>query len=258
VASHDGEGYYDVRLGAAAYAPIVGAFGALAVPAIVVVFTAAKSHHSADFTFAAGLLVLGMIGSVLGAFGLAAIGAESDPTANLGPAVMLIGIPVVISIVSILGAFEVLSVVYLSRSAALFVAIVGAVALFGVVLSAFAIVDSTGLETINSEKRDEWLNKQWLKTREQAYSFMNRALLVGSIPPVVGVIARIAVRPDLVHAVGVNTIVGFGLLLTVGASVWGVLRTSHRKEERAITCREACASLGFIGIYSLVLLISLP
>ena len=37
------EGKYDLRKGAAAYAPIVGAFGALAVTAIVVVFTVAST-----------------------------------------------------------------------------------------------------------------------------------------------------------------------------------------------------------------------
>jgi hypothetical protein len=48
------EGGYDARLGAAAYAPIVSAFGALAVTAIAEVFTAASNTRPVYVAFATG------------------------------------------------------------------------------------------------------------------------------------------------------------------------------------------------------------
>lgn len=113
------EGRYDIRQGAAAFAPIVGALGALAVPAIIVLFTSRQESVASRGPFlslAAGLLIVAMIGSLTGALGLAAIGAEQDLTANLVPATMFLLMPVVISIVAILAAFEVLAALYLPES----------------------------------------------------------------------------------------------------------------------------------------------
>ena len=66
------EGRFDVRHAAAAFAPIVGAFSALAVTAIVVLFSVPpqQSAYSAPFVaLAAGLLVIAMISSFAGSFG---------------------------------------------------------------------------------------------------------------------------------------------------------------------------------------------
>ena len=104
------EGYYDLRQGAAGFAPIVGALGALAVPAIVVLFTAKSSPKDSVFVaLSAGLLIVGMISSLTAAFAMAGIAAERALTANLPPAIIFAGVPVVVSMVSILGAFEVLT-----------------------------------------------------------------------------------------------------------------------------------------------------
>src|SRR4051812_28131439 len=98
------EGWYDLRKGASAYAPIVGSFGSLAVTAIVVVFTVSAGRiPQTQVALSTGLLVIGFFGSLLGAFGLAAIGAENDPTANLGAAIMFIAVPVVVSTTATLG-----------------------------------------------------------------------------------------------------------------------------------------------------------
>lgn len=107
------EGYYDSRAGASAYAPLVGTFGALAVTAIVVLFSTSKALSPTQLALATGLLAVGVFGSLAGSFGLAAIGAEQDPTANLPPAIMYVAVPVTTSVVSILGAFEVLAKVYI-------------------------------------------------------------------------------------------------------------------------------------------------
>jgi hypothetical protein len=96
---------YDLRRGATAYSPIIGTLGALAVPGIIVQFTPSKSlitAHATLITFAAGLLIVGVIASFISAIALAAIGAEREPTANLAPAVMIVAMPAVMSFVAIL------------------------------------------------------------------------------------------------------------------------------------------------------------
>ena len=113
------EGWYDIRRGAAGYAPIVGAFGALSVPAIVFLFTILSSEPPRMFTkqvpviaLAGGLLIVVVIGSLAGAIGLAAIGAERDATANLVPATMFLAVAVSISLIAVLAAFEALATLY--------------------------------------------------------------------------------------------------------------------------------------------------
>src|ERR1700759_2104039 len=99
------QGCHDIRRGATAYSAIVGILGALAVPAIVLLFTppSPDAPNAATLnTFATGLLVAGMFGSLLGAIGLAYIGAERDPIAALAPAIVYAAVPAVISLCSIL------------------------------------------------------------------------------------------------------------------------------------------------------------
>ncbi|MGI5359757.1 hypothetical protein ACQI4E_31285 [Streptomyces sp. CA-252508] len=118
-------GHYDVRRGAAAYAPIVGSFGALSVPATIVLFTTAGSGDTTLVSLAAGLLVVAMIGSLTGSIALAAIGAEVDETANLPAAVMFVAVPVVVSLVSVLSAFATLAAIHLPTQKTLFAVIAG-------------------------------------------------------------------------------------------------------------------------------------
>src|SRR6185312_16060264 len=97
----------------------------LAVPAITVLFTTSKGGNETLITLAAGLLVVAMLGSLTGSVALAAVGAEEDETANLPAAVMFIAVPVVISMVSVLAAFEILAKIYLPESKTLFAVITG-------------------------------------------------------------------------------------------------------------------------------------
>lgn len=72
------EDYYEIKQGVAGYAPIIGTIGALAVPAIIVLFTArVPPGHRVLVTLAASLLIVGMLGSLTSAFVMAAIGAAS-------------------------------------------------------------------------------------------------------------------------------------------------------------------------------------
>src|SRR5882757_6325916 len=137
------EGRYDIRKGAAAYAPIVGAFGALAIPTVTVLFTASKPPHADKLVvLACGLLVIATIGSLAGSIGLAAIGAERDQTANLPAAVMYTAVPVVISLLAVLASFEVLAAVYLPHEKELFAVTTGVGGLLGTFFTSFAVGDS--------------------------------------------------------------------------------------------------------------------
>lgn len=108
---------YDLRRGASAYAPIIGAISGFVVPAVVLIFEIASSSdstaHSAALGRSSALLVLGLIACLLSAFALAAIGAEGRLTANLTAATLYAGAATVIGVVAIIAAFEVLSEAFL-------------------------------------------------------------------------------------------------------------------------------------------------
>src|SRR6202040_642395 len=98
------EGRYDIRQGAAGYAQIIGTFGALAVPALFVLFAvpqASSSQRAPLVALAAGLLIVAILASTGGAIGLAAIGAEQELTGNLVPAVMFLGVAASVSLVTV-------------------------------------------------------------------------------------------------------------------------------------------------------------
>jgi hypothetical protein len=157
------QGYHDIQRGAAGYSVVVGAFGALAVPAIVLVFTAPPTHVANAQTlevFATGLLVTGMFGSLLGAIAFAYLAAERDPIAALAPAIVFAAVPVSVSFSSILGAFEVLAVLYQPSAKGLFAITVAAGGLFGVIYSSLAVIHSVTLGPTDEAIRQEWLPRQ--------------------------------------------------------------------------------------------------
>jgi hypothetical protein len=256
---------YNLRQGAAAYAPIVGTFGALAVPAIIVLFTVPKplvAHRVAFVTLAAGLLIVGMIGSLIGSIGLGAVGAEREATANLPPAIMFVAVPVVVSIVAILGAFEVLSAIYLPESRTLFALIAGAGGLSGVFFTAFAIGDSWQLGPTDPHIRKDWLSEQWvaIRTHEAAYKWTKIVAGVSSVPILLGMILRLCglhVTPTLAAA---NWLVGSGLVLAMIGTYLGNTRTAHPYEgvERGLQRWEAFGTTLTLSFYILALLIFLP
>lgn len=257
------EGRYDVRRGAAGYAPVVGTFGALAVPAIIVLFTvpsASSSHKTHFIALAAGLLIVGMIGSLTGAIGMAGIGAELDNTANLPPATMLMGVPVMISLVAILAAFEVLAAIYLRGSETLFAAIVGFAGLASVFFIAFAVGDSWHSGPTDPYDRALWLPSQWIKTHQEAYKWATIVAEVSAAPTILGIILRFSGVHVSPPSAVVNWLVGVGFALAMIGMLLGILRTSHPADGIQIGMRkvEAFATTIIPSLYVLALMIFLP
>lgn len=257
------EGFYDARLGAAAYAPIVAAFGALAVTAIVVVFTVGNAASPARIALATGLLVVGVFGSLIGSFGLAAIGAEKDPTANLVPAIMFIAVPVALSIIAILGAFEVLARIYVHKAATLFVFVTGAGGLFAVLLTAFTIGDASSLHPTNltQSEFDRWRATQWLHDRSAAYRATNIVAVFGVLPPIVGTTLRMSGIRLKLNQWDVNWIVGTAIGLSLIGAVLSLSRTRHPvtgNNQSGLRKWEAWATTLAISVYTLMLILVLP
>jgi hypothetical protein len=257
-------GHYDVRAGAAGYAPIVGSFGALSVTAIVVVFTVPTSrptHGGLYLVLATGLLVVGMIGSFLGAIGLAAIGAEKVPTANLAGSVMYIGVPVAISLAAMLGAFEVLAALFLPAATKLFAMIVAAGGLFGVVFVAFAVADSVSLGPTDEQEHAAWsTTKKWLKDRDEANRWSNIVAGVGVLPVIISAVIRFAGVAAHPTSAETNALIGIGILLTTIGTLASLQRSSHRADHKQMELRkfEAFISTQVIATYVVLLMVFLP
>ena len=259
------EGQYDVRKGAAAYAPIVGSFGSLVVTAIVVVFTLLPSDTDGTLvTLCSGLLAVGFVGSVLGAFGLAAVGAENDPTANLGPAMLFIAAPVVVSLVAILGGLQVLAAVYVPHSADRFLAIAGICGVFGVVFACFSIADSHHLHptTMSEAQFENWADRQWLKDRAHAIRVTYAVILVCLIPAMAGFLLRFVfgLSVPLSHAVAQWFVLGSIVIVLAGVG-FSLAFTNHPKsgnDQRGLRPWHAWTPNIVLGVYTLAVLLVLP
>ena len=256
-------GHYDVRQRAAGYAPIIATFGALAVPAIIVLFTLPPkpAPQTAPFiALAAGLLILAMIGSFTGAIGMAAIGAEQEPTANLPAAIMFVAVPAALSVIAVLAAFEVLAAIYLPHSKTLFAVIVGVGGMAATFFTAFAIGDSWHTGPADPVERRLWLRTQWLRSHAQAYKWANLAGGIGVIPAVTGILVRILGAGVAPTTSVVNWLVGSGLGLVITGTAFGMLRTSHPVDgvQKSLRPFEAFGTTLAIGLYVLTLMIFLP
>ena len=260
------EGHYDLRAGAAAYAPIVAAFGALAVAAIIVVFTTTptSSDSEVEIGLCVGLLALGVFGSTVGAIGLGAIGAERDPTANLVPALLFIAVPVALSTLGTLSAFEVLAAIYVPSSVPLFIAIAGAGCAFSISFTAFVLGDTLNSHPTTMTKRefDSWVSRQWLHSAGQAYRAASVTAVVTSAPVLVLVILRLAGVPGLpLSSVLVNLSGGAGIALCVAGTLLSITRTLHPElgnEQVGVKHWEAWAATSSISAYSFLVLLLLP
>jgi hypothetical protein len=111
---------------------------------------------------------------------------------------MFVAVPVVVSIVAILGAFEVLSAIYLPESRTLFALITGAGGLSAVFFTAFAIGDGWQLGPTYPDIRKEWLVEQWvaIRTHEAEYKWTKIVAVISSIPILFGMGLR---APSAVH-----------------------------------------------------------
>jgi hypothetical protein len=257
------EGRFDVRHAAAAFAPIVGAFSALAVTAIVVLFTVPpepSSYRAPFVALAAGLLVIAMIGSFAGSFGLAAIGAEGDSTANLVPSMMFMHASIMISLVLVLAAFEVLAAIYLPESKTLLALITATGGLYGCLRCSFGVSDAWGPGPSDPNEKSKWLPSQWIKSHAQAYKSTNQVMLVSAAPIGLGVILRLSGVEGVPSTVSVNWLVGIGFALTMTLNIIGLFRSRHPVDrfQRGLRRIEGFGIPLSIGLYVLVLMIFLP
>jgi hypothetical protein len=247
----------------AAFAPIVGAFSALAVTAIIVLFTVPPrptAYRAPFVALAAGLLVVAMISSFAGSFGLAAIGAEDDATANLVPAMMFMHASVMISLVLVLAAFEVLAAIYLPESKTLLALITATGGLFGSLRCSFGVSDAWYAGPSDEAERSRWLRTQWIQSHSQAYRSTSLAMLVSAVPIVLGVILRLLGVEEVPTTRSVNWLVGIGFGLTMAANIMGVFRSRHPVDrvQRGLRKGEGFGIPLSIGLYVLGLMIFLP
>lgn len=257
------EGRFDVRQAAAAFAPIVGAFSALAVTAIIVLFTVPPrptSYRAPFVALAAGLLAVAMIGSFTGSFSLAAIGAEEDSTANLVPAMMFSHASVMLSLVVVLAAFEVLAAIYLPESKTLFALITAVTGLFGSTRCSLGVSDAWYAGPSDVSERSRWLSSQWIQSHQQAYKSTNRVMLISAVPVALGIVLRLLGAKEAPTTSSVNWLVGIGFVLTISLNIMGLFRSRYPVDrvQRGLRRNEAFAIPLSISLYVLGLMIFLP
>jgi hypothetical protein len=257
------EGRYDIRQGASGYALIIGTFGALAVPAIFVLFTvpeASSPHRAPLVALAGGLLIVAILASTGGAIGLAAIGAEQDLTGNLVPAAMFLAVAASVSLVTVLAAFEVLSAIYLPESTTLFAVITGVAGLMGTFFTSLSIADSWHTGPKDPARRRAWQATQWIKSQQKADQQTLTTAGIAAIPAAAGIGLRIDGFHIFPSPAIVAWIVGSSLVLAMGAIVAAGLRTRHSVDgrQKGLRAWEAYGTTLTISAYALVLMILLP
>lgn len=254
------EGHYDPCIGAAAYAQIIGAFGALAVPSFIFLFDA--PHNNLNLLLTTGLLVIELLGGLFGALGLAAIGAERDPTANLAAAVMYLAIPAALSIVATVGAFQVVIASNEPRADVLFSLIVAAGGIFAVAFTAFAIADSSGLGPTNPATKLAWIKaiKPWIRDRETGYRWTWITTAIAIVPIFAGLALRWSGVRLQATVLATDFLIGAGIALTMVGIVAGLLRTAHSdtNAQKPLRSGEAFTATLTISGYCLLLLLYLP
>jgi hypothetical protein len=210
---------------------------------------------------ATGLLVVATIASLTGSIGLAAIGAERDETANLPPAVMCIAVAVVVSIVSVLAAFEVLAAIYLPSARTLFSIITGVGGLAGAYFTSFTVGDCYRTGPRDPSVRPVWLARQWIQDQRSGYKHAQRLAILGAIPILMAMAVRVFVGHFEPTSASVNTLVGVGLLLSMAGIFLGVQRTAHAftdEDQRGVRSYEAYGTSLAVALYSAALIVFLP
>jgi hypothetical protein len=255
------EGYYDIRHGAAGYSPIIGTFGALAVPAIILVFPLVNEKPPVQhnlIVLSAGLLIVTLIGSITGAIGLSAIGAERDLTANLVPSAMYLAVTVSVSLVAMLGAFAVLADVYLQGFAILFVAITGIAGLTGIFFTALSVADSWNTGPSGLSTKSYWQNSQWIKSQRHAERQAVAVICVNSVPAIAGILLAVSGVNVHLDSAGVSLIVVSTLALTMLGTGMGAMRTRHSTPQKGLRWYEAYGTAAIISLYTIIMMIFLP
>lgn len=230
---------WDIRSAARQYSQIMGALGGFVVPAIILLFTVApqdRASQSASLSRAAGLLVLALICCLIGAFAFAAIGAERHLTANIGPAGMWVGGPVLIGLVAILAAFETLASIYLPESRPLFATVVIGSAFAGSIFTMLGVSDE--VPPTYTPPAGEWLT-----SHEHARMWSWRLGLVGALIIAFGALSYVTGQRVPLSTGASNWLIGVGILLSLAMALYGVVRAvlTEDGQETALRLWEAIA-----------------
>lgn len=257
------EGRYDIRQGAAGYALTIGTLGALAVPALFVLFAvpqASAPQRAPLVALAGGLLIVAILASTGGAIGLAAIGAEQDLTGNLVPAAMFLGVAASVAIIAILGAFEVLAAVYLPESTTLFAVIVSISGIMGAFFVALSIADSWHTGPRDPARKKEWQKTQWIRTQKKGDWQTGIVAALGIVTASAGIWLRMAGVHVSPSTRTVDLLIVGSLFLVMGAIVFAGIRTMHRADgtQKGLRAWEAYGTTLVISAYALILVIMLP
>jgi hypothetical protein len=253
-------GSYDIRKGSAGYASIMGSIGGFTVPTVILVFTVAHeeaTRHPAEFTLLVGLLVLSLLGCLASAFAFSAISGEEHLTANLPPAGMYVGVGVILSIMSVVAAFEILAHIYLATATGFFVAITAGGGITGAIYNAFTVIDDwemrVGRESIHGES-------EWLKSRHHAHAWAGWLSIIGCAPILLGLILHWKNVDIPLTTSSAQFLGGAGIFLTMVTIILGTIRTLHPsgKPDRGIRRVEAISLQCVTGLSLFALILSLP
>jgi hypothetical protein len=250
---------YDVRAGAAAYAPIVGAIGGFVVPAVVLVFEIASRHHlihggraEALLGAATALLVLGLISCLLGAFALGAIGAERSTTPSLVAAVLYAGAGTAVGVVAVLAAFEVLAALFFRDAEQPFAAITVGAAVAGVVLVALVLGDAWSAPVTDQD--------HWLRTRKECNRWASIFSVLGCVPIIGSAIAHFSHLG--LHGEGAvfSVLVVIGICIAMAAGLGSMFRTIRGDDgrEKPLERWEAASTIGILSVYLSVSILAMP
>lgn len=217
-------------------------------------------------SLASGLLIVTVISSLAGAIALAAIGAEQDPTANLVPATILLAVSAAISLVAVLGAFEVLAALYLppntGSTKTLFTVIVGVGGLAGSFFTALSIAGSWHTGPSDPLEREVWRKEtnQWIQSYSQATWWTDEVIVIAALPAVVGILFRIFSSGVELTTYSANALVALTLALSMTAIALGALRVRHtpKKYQKGLRPWEAFAAPLSISCYTFIIMLFLP
>lgn len=176
---------------------------------------------------------------------------------------MFAAVPVAASVLAILGAFEVLAVIYAPTTARPFLLVVGAGSVFGVVITSLVIGDATTLHprTLSRADFDAWRARQWLKDRRAAYDSASRVTALGVTPPVLALVVRYSgVNVPLTAAI-INTVIYSGIAIGFAGALGAAYRTKHPESgnnQRSLGRWEAGVATLAIGLFSAFVLAVLP
>lgn len=109
-----------------------------------------------DTSLAAGLLIVAMVGSLISSIAMAGIGGEQDETANIPAEIMYEAVAVVISVASVLAAFEALAALYLPSIKTLFILMTGFGGLVGLFFTTLVVADSVHAGPTDVDDRVAW------------------------------------------------------------------------------------------------------